>query len=144
LSKPYSSDDLAWKVRSMLSEVKTPGRNTTDGLRILVVEDEALILMSTVDMLTDMGHTVQQAMTIAQARALIASEPLDLVILDIGLPDGSGLDFAKELLQQFSKLKLLVASGSQVEPSKGMGVIGKPYSEADLAPAIARLFGPQD
>lgn len=110
-------------------------------LSILVVEDDVIILMSAVDMLTDMGHRVEQALTLAQARVIVEAEALDLVIVDQGLPDGHGLDFAKELREQHADLKILVASGSAVNPGCGMAAIAKTYSEADLATAIAGLFG---
>lgn len=141
LSKPYSSDALAWKVRSMLGEAASPVPNTPVKLRILVVEDDALILMSTVDMLMDMGHEVEQAMNLAQARVVVASNSIDLVLVDVGLPDGNGLDFAHQLREQQPKLRILVASGHRVEASENLGGIQKPYMEADLASAIGFLFG---
>ncbi|MES2539126.1 MAG: response regulator [Pseudomonadota bacterium] len=125
----------------MLGEAASPVPNTPVKLRILVVEDDALILMSTVDMLMDMGHEVEQAMNLAQARVVVASKSIDLVLVDVGLPDGNGLDFAHQLREQQPKLRIIVASGHRVEASENLGVIQKPYMEADLASAIGFLFG---
>lgn len=125
----------------MLGEAGSPGPKAPLKLRILVVEDDAIILMSTVEILADMGHEVEQAMNLAQARAVVASKPIDLVLVDLGLPDGNGLDFAYQLREQLPELRILVASGHAVEATENVGVIQKPYLEADLASAISALFG---
>ncbi|MES2548474.1 MAG: response regulator [Pseudomonadota bacterium] len=88
-----------------------------------------------------MGHEVEQAMNLAQARVVVASKSIDLVLVDVGLPDGNGLDFAHQLREQQPKLRIIVASGHRVEASENLGVIQKPYMEADLASAIGFLFG---
>jgi len=141
LSKPYSSEALAWKVRAMLGDGKMPKPLISPKLRILVVEDEPIILMATADMLVEMGHNVEKAMNLAQARAVVASKPIDLIILDLGLPDGNGMDFVKELRKHYLQMRIVIASGDTVEATKDMGVINKPYSEAGLAAAIKAMIG---
>lgn len=138
LSKPYSSDALALKVRAVLGDAK-PKHEVAPRLRILVVEDEPIILMATADMLMDLGHDVEQAMTLAQARAVLASHPINLVILDLGLPDGNGRDFVKELGAHHPHVKVLIASGDRIDANETLRVISKPYSDADLTLAINEL-----
>ena len=60
---------------------------------ILVVEDEALLRWSLVRRLEGVGHRVLQAGSAAEARAALADGAPDLLILDLSLPDGDGLDF---------------------------------------------------
>ena len=67
---------------------------------ILLVEDHADTASALTDLLRDRGYQVSTAGSIAQALALAASEegtPIDLVVSDLGLPDGSGLDLMREL-----------------------------------------------
>jgi PAS domain S-box-containing protein len=71
-----------------------PGR----GLRVLVVEDNADTLRILARLLSGRGHRVATAADVASALAAVASEgPFDLVVSDIGLPDGSGLDLMPRL-----------------------------------------------
>jgi DNA-binding NarL/FixJ family response regulator len=63
------------------------------GFRALVVDDHPLMRESMVSRLRAMGATeVTEAASIAEAQARARSGPMDLAILDLGLPDGNGLD----------------------------------------------------
>ena len=67
---------------------------------ILLVEDHADTAEAIRDLLRDRGYQVSMAGSIAEALALAASQdgsPIDLVLSDLGLPDGSGLDLMREL-----------------------------------------------
>ncbi len=64
---------------------------------ILLVEDNAEIMRANRRMLELQGYGVQTAASLAEAGRVIAESPPDLMVLDIMLPDGSGLDFCREL-----------------------------------------------
>jgi two-component system CheB/CheR fusion protein len=68
--------------------------------RILLVEDhdDTANIMSTV--LRHQGHTVRRAASVAAALQAAQAEPFDLLISDIGLPDGSGLDLMRQIRQR--------------------------------------------
>lgn len=72
---------------------------TTPGFTAMVVDDHPLVRESMVSRLTAMGASqVVEAASVAEARARAhASGPRDLCILDVGLPDGSGLDLLADL-----------------------------------------------
>jgi CheY-like chemotaxis protein len=65
-------------------------------LRIFVVENHADTLLSLKLYLEDSGHEVYSAMTIDQALALLGKTPCDVLICDIGLPDGTGWDLMRK------------------------------------------------
>jgi DNA-binding response OmpR family regulator len=67
--------------------------------RILIVEDEAMLREAFRLMLEDSGYQVQEAGTAAEARAVVRANPPELILLDLGLPDVSGLELARELSQ---------------------------------------------
>jgi DNA-binding response OmpR family regulator len=69
---------------------------STRALKILVVEDDPLVGRALRRALTERGHAVELAVTCGQARG--ATLPFDCAVLDIDLPDGSGLALARELL----------------------------------------------
>ncbi|MEE3216181.1 MAG: response regulator, partial [Pseudomonadota bacterium] len=66
-------------------------------MRLLVVEDDALISRSLVEALTPLGNTVEVLSTRAAARSALRQGGVDLVLLDIGLPDGDGLSLLAEM-----------------------------------------------
>jgi CheY-like chemotaxis protein len=66
-------------------------------LRLLVVEDDAATLSVMVRLLRRDGHDVLPATSIKQALELAANHPFDLLISDLGLPDGSGNQLMQEI-----------------------------------------------
>ncbi len=102
-------------------------------MRILIVEDEALIAMVLVDSLEDAGHHVMgPASTMAEALALCeAAPPPELAVLDIDLRDGSsGVDVARALFERWG-VPSIFASGRAMEAQRArdvaLGCIRKPY-----------------
>jgi DNA-binding response OmpR family regulator len=73
---------------------------------VLIVEDETLLRQSLAAYLERCGHTVAQAASLAEARCQLAANPFDALILDVGLPDGDGL----ELLHEAGVARALVVS----------------------------------
>src|SRR5690606_10974124 len=71
-------------------------------LRLLLVEDHADTARVLARLLERIGHTVRTAGTIAAAREAVKSEPFDVVLCDLGLPDGSGLDLIGEVTKEKS------------------------------------------
>jgi CheY-like chemotaxis protein len=67
------------------------------GLRILLVEDNADTLAILARLLRARGHEVLDAATLAEARELAEGRTLDLIITDLGLPDGSGTELLRTL-----------------------------------------------
>ncbi len=66
-------------------------------LRLLLVEDHEPTLLVLTRLLTRAGHAVSSASRVAAARELASRQTFDLMISDIGLPDGTGIELMKEL-----------------------------------------------
>ncbi|MEO8611183.1 MAG: response regulator [Chloroflexota bacterium] len=64
---------------------------------ILFVEDDATIAMGVEYSLKQDGFQVSLAYRLEEARDLLKRSPFDLVLLDLGLPDGSGYELCKEI-----------------------------------------------
>jgi PAS domain S-box-containing protein len=71
--------------------------NRPAGARILLVEDNEDSARLLALLLGQLGHSVRTADSVAAALRTAAAQPFDLVVSDIGLPDGSGLDLMREL-----------------------------------------------
>lgn len=69
----------------------------TRPLRVLVVEDEPLTRTTLVQVLRGEGHEVRGAGCVPSSRAALKDERADVILLDLGLPGESGMDFAREL-----------------------------------------------
>ncbi len=74
----------------------TPG-STAKGIRILLVEDHEPTRTTLAGLLARRRYQVAEAATVAEARALAGARSFDLLITDIGLPDGNGYDLMVEL-----------------------------------------------
>jgi PAS domain S-box-containing protein len=71
-------------------------------LRILLVEDHADTASVLRRLLAGQGHIVATAASVAQALALIRAEPFDILLSDIGLPDGTGIDLIRQARPAFT------------------------------------------
>jgi response regulator NasT len=110
-------------------------------IRILVAEDEALIRMDLVEMLTESGYEViAQASDGAQAIELAELHKPDLAILDVKMPVLDGISAAEKIIAIAPVLMLTAFSQRElVDRARDAGVMAyvvKPFSIGDLVPAI--------
>ncbi len=80
--------------------------------RVLIVEDNPIISDFLQHILSDKGHEAAVAPTLAQAAAWLHSRPYDIVLLDLGMPDGSGLGLLKRSHQFTGSPTFIVLTGS--------------------------------
>ncbi|HBK07990.1 MAG TPA: response regulator [Acetobacteraceae bacterium] len=122
-----------------------PGSNGNQVRTILVVDDEAPIRIFLVEYLSDYGLNVIEAANVAEAKALLLEQPIDLVFSDINMPGGeTGFGLARWIRQYCPNTKVLLTSGyPQViadtrylpEP-----LILKPYNLSTVLGRIEKLF----
>ena len=110
--------------------------------RILLVEDNEQIMQGNERMLTRRGYLVLTAPTLTDARKAVEAQMPDLFVLDIMLPDGSGLDFIQELRRQSQTPVLLLTGLTTPEDivrgltAGGDDYLSKPY---DFGVLLARV-----
>jgi len=110
-------------------------------IRILVAEDEALIRMDLVEMLTESGYeVVAQATNGAEAIELAKEHKPDLAILDVKMPVLDGISAAEEIISIAPVLMLTAFSQRElVDRARDAGVMAyvvKPFTINDLIPSI--------
>ena len=139
LSKPYRKDDLARKLRSVLAgaargpiaAAKADAAPAAPKGKVLVVEDVALIRMSTVDMIEQLGLETLEASDGPEALDLIKTDPqIGILLTDLGLPGMSGQELVVEARKLRPDLNVIVASGySNAARPQGEGILSltKPY-----------------
>ena len=77
-------------------------------MRILIVEDDELVADALDRGLSVAGFSVDRVPTLAGARAAMAASAFDLLVLDLGLPDGDGLQFLAHVRRQSDVTPVLV------------------------------------
>jgi two-component system, repressor protein LuxO len=83
---------------------------------VLVVEDNALVTSATRILLEDAGFRVSTAARLAEAYAIVRSDPPDAVLLDLRLPDGDGLSLLTRLREDSVPLPIVAALTGRDEP----------------------------
>jgi CheY-like chemotaxis protein len=166
ISKPYRGEELMAKLRGVLGAYRPPppppsssGARPPDlpdaagpegrPRRVLLVEDEVVLRMSTTDMLEQLGCFVAGVGSGEQALELLTEgSTFDLLLTDLGLPGINGEELAREVRRRFPHLPVVIASGygrSDLQGTGGQGAgagadglqfISKPYSSIDLQQAL--------
>jgi response regulator NasT len=121
--------------------MSTPAPQPPTSPRILVAEDEAIIRLDLVEMLTEAGYTVvAQATNGVEAIALANEHKPDLAILDVKMPEMDGITAAAAIIDIAPVLMLTAFSQRElVERARDAGAMAcvvKPFSISDLVPAI--------
>ncbi len=113
---------------------------------VLVVEDAPEFARIVVTVLESAGHRVRLATTIAEALAEMDIHVPDVVILDLGLPDGDGLDLCR-MIRERSSAYVLMLTGRDDEVDKLLGFrlgaddyVTKPFSARELAARVEALL----
>jgi CheY-like chemotaxis protein len=118
---------------------------------VLLVEDEPLIRMLTVDMLDHLGFAAIEAGSGAEALAIDDQtlKALAGLMIDLGLPDGPGEDVARQLRQRRPDLPVILTTGADASAARAalagngpVGVLEKPYQLNDLSLALDTLKAP--
>lgn len=111
-------------------------------LHVLVVEDDPEIRALMQSSLSVEGFEVRTAVSLSEASAILRHAPPDLLLLDLGLPDGDGTDLVREV-RKLHTLPILVVSARHQEAQKiqlldagADDYLTKPFSVAEL---LARM-----
>ena len=165
LSKPYSREDLARRLRQLLNNrqqrlaVRVSTRPTPKAvpaaapakkpqaearrLRVLLVEDDEDVRSSACELMDLLGHEVLAVGSAEEAKGAIAASAFDVLFTDITLPGVSGLDLAREVVGRKSGLRVILASGhgnvvlpKGDAPLEGVVVLPKPYTLPQIQQAL--------
>ena len=119
---------------------------------LLVVEDDESLRLTLVDNLQLEGYSVVSASTLDQARLTLsqqqtADQGIDLVVLDVMLPDGSGYDLCKEIRPEHPGLMVLMLTARTLDSDLHAGFnagaddyLTKPYKIGELLLRISALL----
>jgi CheY-like chemotaxis protein len=130
--------------RSAVLRLPLSGELGSRRLKILLVDDDALVSMNTADMLMDLGHTVSEASSAAHALRLLEDDAeFDVVITDYAMPGMNGLDLATTVKQIRPELPVVLATGYAElppHPARGFPRLEKPYSQGEIARTLEEVL----
>lgn len=116
-------------------------------MKVLIVEDDKALSKSIEDYLKMEGHLCEVALNFNQASNKSADNRYDCIILDIGLPDGSGLDIIRELKANKAADGILILSAKNSLDDKLTGLnigaddyLTKPFHFAELSARINSIY----
>jgi two-component system KDP operon response regulator KdpE len=120
------------------------------GRRVLLVEDEELnrvlvrAIISRAEPPAVRGVDLLEAGSLADARAALAGEPIDVILLDVNLPDGNGLQLAAELSGAAARPAVIALTASVLPHERAAAMeagcdafLDKPYAAVDLVTMLA-------
>jgi two-component system, OmpR family, response regulator len=115
-------------------------------MRVLIVDDHAEVRDLVARSLRRDGHEVVVAATAHEAEARLAAEPLDVVVLDVALPDGSGIDLCRSLRESGMATPVLLLTAHAAVPERVAGLdagaddfLGKPFAVSELRARVRAL-----
>jgi len=120
-------------------------------LRALVVDDDRNARLALAELVAEEGFTAQAAASLREARACLLKDPPDVVLLDLRLPDGMGLDLIADLQARTGRAEVVVITGnasldSAVEALRrgACDYLTKPVDAARLRTMLANLARSRD
>lgn len=130
-----------------------PGTEPTHAMRILHVEDQDLnrrLVKAILERAADprlRATILDEAPDLQTARSILAANLPDVILLDVRLPDGNGLDFLRELRSEHSSPRVIVMSASVLASERDEAVragcdafVGKPYKASDLTDTLTSML----
>lgn len=166
LSKPYSREQLAHKVRQILGLGEDGARAEDEKLdetlqrpldtavpqherrRILVVDDDAASLDAVCELLTMSGHIPEKAADPQVALEALRLKAFDILLTDLALPGISGIELARSAVELSPDIKIIFASGNAMSERNDLGfewtALHKPFPADALLSAIQATSGNRD
>lgn len=121
--------------------------STPPAPRILVVDDDEDIRALIVQQMTRAGYRAEAAATVAEVRLALDRESADLLVLDLTLPDGDGVDLCRELRGQgrTEAIIMVTARGSPIDRVLGLELgaddyLTKPFEPRELLARIRNVL----
>ncbi|MFN3401936.1 MAG: ATP-binding protein, partial [Ferrovibrio sp.] len=129
----------AAEAQTVAAPADVAAQTATRTLTVLAVDDDRLVLMNTVAMLEEMGHSVLEATSGPQALEILRQHAtIDLLITDEAMPQMTGLQLAKVVQAERPGLPIILATGYAEVPRDAMlPKLSKPFFQEDLARAVA-------
>lgn len=116
-------------------------------IKFLIVDDEPDVVDSVSELFTLRNYNVVTATSGTKALEMVKKENPNIIILDIRMPDISGMEVLKEVKKNYPKIRVIMLTGVEDESTKNMamglgasGYLTKPYSYSELLDMSRKLI----
>jgi len=116
-------------------------------MKLLIIEDNQRLAQDMQEFLQKGGYVVEKVGSLEDAREKIYSYSYDLVILDLGLPDGNGIDIIPQIKSQDSRTGIIILTAQEALTEKVKGLemgaddyLTKPFHKAELNARINSIL----
>ncbi|MEH6640491.1 response regulator [Vreelandella glaciei] len=116
-------------------------------MRLIIVEDDPMIARSLYNALSPLGNSVDIFAHVRDARAALRNDHFDLMLLDLGLPDGNGLELLSELRERGDRTPVLILTARDGIEDRVRGLdlgaddyLAKPFSLVELEARVRALL----
>lgn len=130
--------------RLRLTQVSQPPRPARfEGKKLLIVDDSPELRRLNQRVLRPEGYDIRAAASLGEARVMLEEERPDAILMDIDLPDGSGLDFCRELRERVEIPVVFLTAHTELSIKRqtltagGNAFLTKPYNLEELRTAVA-------
>jgi DNA-binding NtrC family response regulator len=125
------------------------GNPVTKGMRILVVDDDAVVLASCRRILGAEGHQVTSSSSVREALEILERQEFDLLLVDVIMPEYDGIQLIGKVRQNRATMPILVMSGYPTPETISSGLrmgathfIAKPFTPQELIAAVNKAAEP--
>jgi PAS domain S-box-containing protein len=111
-------------------------------LRVLAVDDDALVLFNTTAMLEDLGHIALEATSGAGALEILRRQKVDLIITDQAMPKMTGMQLIEAVRESWPEVPVLLATGYADLPGGAASTVtklNKPFTQEQLAEVLSSM-----
>ena len=142
---PRAKTEAVSLIRSAERPAPAPAAPTASW-RVLIVDDDLLVLTGTAALIEDLGHVAIEVPSAAEALALLESgKPVDVIVTDHAMPNMTGLQLAHSVHEKYPGMPIVLATGYAELPADpaqfGIVKLAKPCSQTELAAAIQTAMG---
>ncbi len=131
---PCATEQDLLAVEPLVADTVPPSAS----LRILLVDDDPLVLASTEILLTDLQHRVLAASDGHKALDILADNPVDLVVTDYAMPGMTGEELGSAIVARWPDTPVIIASGYVESSDPGaFRRLAKPFSEEELVAVLS-------
>lgn len=125
----------------MQAEDSATAATDSDGIDILLVEDEAILMMVASEVLSDAGFVVRECMSAEDALSALENGCMPrMIVTDHSLSGMTGGDFARIAKERHGIDRILIASGDSGGSAIGFPLLPKPYRDHELLERVTRML----
>jgi CheY-like chemotaxis protein len=137
---PRAKTDAVSLVRNVERPAPAPAPGTTSW-RVLIVDDDLLVLTGTAALIEDLGHIAIEVASASEALAVLATgQAVDVIVTDHAMPNMTGMQLAQCVQEKYPGLPIVLATGYAELPADpaefGVVKLSKPCSQTEIATAI--------